>query len=439
MQQNQAVVTATKKKELNMMLENRGDVMVIQLSEILQAMNTLDNTIPHVLLSGQQLENCICDSGIMSHDLNNEHEVFMPEQEEGMKQLKERVKVGTDVNGRPVYKWACGHTNQELLENAARLLLENGFMSNTANKNQQVSSGPYFNNYAWDWFERIRKPTTKHQRGLETSGILKNYILPFFAGKRLNAITHSDIAAYFAQAEIQKLATSTAGNHGETLTAIFEFAVRDDFISKNPVVGYKRYLPARKKTREALSIEQISTIIEELPKLQNEDRLLLSLLIFSGIRRGEALAVQKRDIDMVKKTLTISKGVSFIDNRPIVNDMPKTEAGIRTIPLLEGFPFELLEGMHERDYVLGGDMPWTESKYKRAWERIKKSIDLHGATAHIFRHTYATMAISSGGNMKTVQAILGHSTASTTMNIYAHIQQRQVAEAGRELNGMYGR
>lgn len=439
MQQNQAGVTATKKKEPDMMLEGRGDVMVIQLSEISQAMNTLDNTIPHVLLSGQQLENCICDSGIKSHDLNNEHEVFMPEQEEGMKQLKERVKVGTDVNGKPVYKWACGHTNQELLENAARLLLEHGFMSNTANRNQQESSGQYFNDYAWNWFETIRKPTTKHQRGLETRGILKNYIMPYFAGKRVNEIHHSDIAAYFAQARIQKLAMSTAGNHGETLTAIFDLALRDDLVTKNPVTGYKKYLPKRKKTREALSAEEIRDVIDQLPKLRNEDELLLSLYIFSGIRRGEALAVQKKDIDIVKKTITISKGISFKDNQPIVNAMPKTEAGIRTIPLLEGFPFELLQGMSERDYILGGDMPWTESKYKRAWERIKKTIDLHGATAHIFRHTYATMAISSGGNMKIVQGILGHSTASTTMNIYAHTQQKQIAEAGNQLNGMYGR
>ena len=94
--------------------------------------------------------------------------------------------------------------------------------------------------------------------------------------------------------------------------------------------------------------------------------------------------------------------------------------------------------MAEDAFILGVDSPWSGSKYKRAWERIKKTVDLHGATAHIFRHTYATMAIGSGEDIKTVQGILGHSTASTTMNIYAHIQQKQIAEAGRRLNGMYG-
>ena len=187
-----------------------------------------------------------------------------------------------------------------------------------------------------------------------------------------------------------------------------------------------------------MPVEYVREIIAELPTLSNEDRLLLSLYIFAGIRRGEALAIQRKDIDTENKTITISKGLSFIDNRPVINPMPKTKAGIRTIPLLDGFPFELLEGMAEDAFILGGDSPWSESKYKRAWERIKKTVDLHGATAHIFRHTYATMAIGSGEDIKTVQGILGHSTASTTMNIYAHIQQKQIAEAGRRLNGMYG-
>lgn len=70
------------------------------------------------------------------------------------------------------------------------------------------------------------------------------------------------------------------------------------------------------------------------------------------------------------------------------------------------------------------------------WERIGKKIDLHGTTAHVFRHTYITMA-AAHVDIKTLQSIAGHADISTTMNRYAHGREDKIIEAGQALRTMY--
>ena len=77
----------------------------------------------------------------------------------------------------------------------------------------------------------------------------------------------------------------------------------------------------------------------------------------------------------------------------------------------------------------GGDTPITQSTYDRAMERISKTINLYGATAHVFRHSYLTLLGMLNTNVKTIQAIAGHS--DVTMNRYVHRDQELIQAAGR--------
>ena len=82
-------------------------------------------------------------------------------------------------------------------------------------------------------------------------------------------------------------------------------------------------------------------------------------------------------------------------------------------------------------YVL--EMPYTLSKYRAMWKRIKETIDLHGATPHILRHSYLTYAVGSTTDFKTIQGISGHSDVFTLMNRYAHPQEDKVIELSNEI------
>lgn len=96
----------------------------------------------------------------------------------------------------------------------------------------------------------------------------------------------------------------------------------------------------------------------------------------------------------------------------------------------------ILDGKPE-EYVIGGDKPITETCNKRMWDRIEKNINMHGATAHVLRHTYATMAAGTGIDPKTLQSIMGHADIQTTMNRYAHRKMDKIEEAKETLKTMH--
>ena len=89
-------------------------------------------------------------------------------------------------------------------------------------------------------------------------------------------------------------------------------------------------------------------------------------------------------------------------------------------------------------FIIGdGTEPITETTFKRMWERIGKRIDLCGATPHVFRHTYITLAASSGMDVKTLQSIAGHSDIKMTLDRYAHERENNVIAAGSLIGGVF--
>lgn len=355
----------------------------------------------------------------------------MSEREDDMKQLKERVQIGITDNGKPIYKWATGYHRQEVLLNAARILSEYGRIE----PYEPHKEGPLFNDYMRDWYESIRAKQAP-DRIDEEKGRLKNYIFPFFEGMRLEEIKPRDIDRYFLQDEIQALSTSTVDKHGQFLNMMFRFAIRNEDVDKNPVADYQQLLPKRVKNRDALEQADVADIISHLSELRDEDNLLLSLLLFTGMRRGEALGLQVKHIDTLQRTVSIRQSLRYLSGKTLLKP-PKTMSSIRTIPILNGFPYELISDRKPDDFVLGGASPWTERRFVCSWQRIEKTINLHGATPHIFRHTYTTFAIASGEDLKTVQGLMGHATASITMDVYAHIQQNKMLKASERLKDMY--
>lgn len=108
------------------------------------------------------------------------------------------------------------------------------------------------------------------------------------------------------------------------------------------------------------------------------------------------------------------------------------------IPLEPQLERILLEFKPSGTCVLGnGEFPITEMTYKRGLERICRTINMHGATAHVLRLTYITMA-AAHVDIKTLQTIAGHADISTTMNRYAHGREDKIIEAGGLLRNMYG-
>ena len=148
--------------------------------------------------------------------------------------------------------------------------------------------------------------------------------------------------------------------------------------------------------------------------------------------RGEALGLRWEDIDFAKDTISVSRAVSYTSNQPILSST-KTKNGVRTIPLNPQLK-ELLKPIETEGFVIGGEKPITKMVYIRLFRNISKVFNLHGATAHVFRHSYLSLLNQAGVDPKTIQAIGGHGNFLMTYDLYVHTNGEQIASAGEKVN-----
>ena len=292
-----------------------------------------------------------------------------------------------------------------------------------------------FADYAWEWFESYKVPKLRPGTEMNYRLIIRKHLVPFFGSMRLDEITTVDVQRFYNQHAHQS--RSTVNKLALILHGIFDSAIEDGLCVID-LTRSKRLTYSKKKTfREALFIDAAQDIIANLPRLELKDRLLVALLIITGIRRGEALSLQWEDIDFERKLINIRRSVRFAGNKGYIGPT-KSKAGVRLIPLEPQLEEILTALPHDGKYILGnGEFPITEMTYKRGWERICRTINIHGATAHVLRHTYITMA-AAHLDIKTLQTIAGHSDISTTMNRYAHGREDKIIQAGGLLKDMYG-
>ena len=154
----------------------------------------------------------------------------------------------------------------------------------------------------------------------------------------------------------------------------------------------------------------------------------------TGMRRGEVLGLRWQDIDLKNRKIHVVQNVTHKGNRPVIGT-PKTRNSKRSLPLTDEL-IKLLQPMNDIGYVIGGAEPVSVKSYNTRLNRIRKQVNLYGATAHVLRHTYLTHLAGAGVDLKTLQYIAGHAHIQTTMNIYVHAQEENITKAGNILTDM---
>lgn len=160
-------------------------------------------------------------------------------------------------------------------------------------------------------------------------------------------------------------------------------------------------------------------------------------ILFTGCRRGEALALQWKDIDFKKNTITVNKSVNYNgdnQNTPIISPHTKSEAGMRTVVMLDCLKNRLQSIKQEPEkYIFGGDTPPTKTALRHKWKKYLKETGL-SITPHQLRHAYATILYDAGIDVKSAQELMGHSNISLTQNIYTHISKSRREQTAESLN-----
>ena len=357
---------------------------------------------------------------------------------------KHKVRIASSDNGAPVYKWITAHSVDALNDRIVQTHIESGRIGEfmkipkgraTVEEPKHRRKTKTFSAYVEEWLTVYKvqslKPTTL--RGYRS--MMSAHLTAVFGSMQLADITTADVQRFLN--ERSHLSRKTLKLMLDFMGQVFKDAIEDGFMEHDPTASRKLVIPStRKKEREAISMEEFQDILANLSKLQAQDRRLMALLMLTGMRRGEALGLQWNDIDWEKGLIHVRRNVTFAGNQPHIGT-PKTEKGTRQIPIV-GMLREYLEpvGAGER-FIIGGDEPITEMTFKRTFQRIAKTIDLHGATPHVFWHSFLTYAQTVVTDIKTLQAIAGHADIQTTMNRYVHQQSDRIVETGKRVTDLF--
>ena len=213
-----------------------------------------------------------------------------------------------------------------------------------------------------------------------------------------------------------------------TINQIFEQAIINDMLSKNPARGIKLPKMQAATKKRALTESEIEKI-KTLP-LDVKTKCFVFLLLYTGMRKSEVLALTKNDINLERMDIAVNKTLVFKSNKSVVKDTPKTRAGARTIKIFAPLYHALLEHLNALDTEMlfttaKGDTV-TDTSYRRMWAKFTAAMGETDITAHIFRHNFASMLYDAGVDIKVAQAMLGHESIQVTMDIYTHLGKNQI-------------
>lgn len=249
------------------------------------------------------------------------------------------------------------------------------------------------------------------------------------------------------------LSQKTQKHYVTFISDVLSYARTCGLITDNPCTKVKT-VKTGEKEKEIYSLEELKTLLNLInEKADLQHRVMFNLLAYCGMRRGELMGLEFKDIDFENNTLEIVRTSNYQNgDTGIYTSTPKTKSSIRELYLQPDLVKLIKEWQQEqqKNAEKCGDL-WAYSDrlfinwcgepmrpyYPYKWLKDfceKEHVPFKGL--HSFRHTVATQSIVNGADVSTVSAILGHSTVSTTLNIYTHAVRKAKAKAANLMAGL---
>ncbi|MEU7095838.1 tyrosine-type recombinase/integrase [Kitasatospora aureofaciens] len=305
-------------------------------------------------------------------------------------------------------------------ESALRRFLEGRQLGFDADPHETVAA------YLTKWpktMEFLLKPTTYAR--------YRTYVLceliPVFGKMRLEELAHDHIASY-AHQQLEAGRGRQALYHClATLSSALGTAVRTHRLPFNAA----QPLPMRRPLadeRVPWSAEQAVTFLAHCRDVDPAFADLFEVIIGTGLRKGEALGLQRQCVRIEDRVMYIRHTLSAIDNHKLVLTAPKTKKSRNWVPLSERVAAALQRAMARgtstgNDHVFQGadGKPLHPAAVRRRFHELRKQAGLPHVTIHDLRHLAATLALEGNVSMAVISKTLRHSTLSTTANIYSHL------------------
>ena len=340
-----------------------------------------------------------------------------------------RYVIGYDDRGYPKTKSVMGKTKKECVEKLEKLKEELGGI-----KSDKVKPDMRFGDWIEYWYENHAKPRIRPTTQAGYEDRIRLHIVPEIGDIPLNKLTQNDLQQFYGRLK-KSGRKALVERYGEGLSdrmvrmchttcrTALQKAVQEGLIRSNPAVGCK--LPP-KKAREMQVLDR-----EELQRFLIQARAegyyeIFLLALATGLRRGEIMGLQWDDLDFETGVLSVSRQVTTVRGKLEISQ-PKTKSSIRKIvlpPAVVEVLREYRETVHSRwmfPSPVKEDMPLGPGVVLKRLHAILEHAGCKHIRFHDLRHTFATLALSNGMDVKTLSSMLGHVSAATTMDIYTHI------------------
>ena len=341
-----------------------------------------------------------------------------------------RYVAGHDANGKAIRKNVLGKTQAEVKEKLKKALDESHMIDVGKAEDYTVEK------WVRTWYEIYSKPNLREATQERYWNHIRYHIIPEIGQIKLTKLTIRDIQAMYNNVRDhgrvlkgpndkrdKSLSASYIGSLHRMLKMCLERAVKEELLVRNPCNNV--VLP--KEEKKEIKILKSETIGAYLAEAERRGVLpMFYLELCSGLRRGELVALLWSDLDTTNNTISVTKQAVRVKGGGVKTSTPKTATSIRR----EAIPQEAVD-LLIKEHAKHPDNPYmfpspvTGGMYypdslATLNEKILKACGLEYVSFHALRHTFATVALQSGVDIRTVSGMLGHADPGFTLRTYTH-------------------
>lgn len=366
-----------------------------------------------------------------------------------------RVSLGYDNHNKQIiksmtYKPEKDMTEKQAVKEAQRqAILFEDLCKATVTSNRRVK----FQILADEWLELIAQTQEVKPSTIVRLKTLRERTYDAIGNTYVDKVTYRQIQSFILglskdgvnQRTGKGLSQKSQKQYLTFISDVMKYAIKCGIISSNPCKGVTT-VKTEVKEKDIYSLEELKHLLSQIDKKAGTDyKEFFNLLAYCGLRRGEALGIEYKDIDFDSGMLSIERTSNYTAEKGVYANTPKTKSSYRSLYLQSNI-LALIKQLQKEQREQAekiGDL-WEENdrlfvtwcgkpmhpNTPYTWlERFCKEENIPFKGLHSFRHSVATQAITNGVDIKTVSAVLGHSQTSTTLNIYAHAVQKQNTKA----------
>ena len=322
------------------------------------------------------------------------------------------------INGKRICFYSSEDTEKKAMRDIEKQMLR---------YKEKEEHGKTFEEVAeeWDTHYRTVVPEITYQKSIKCA---YNRILNHFSDDYVKDITPKDIDIFIKSL---KYSQKTVSNHKSIINMIFSYGVVNGYIEQNPAREIKvpKGLPRNK--RALPTTHELQVVSSDYKGFA----LLPFLMLYTGCRKSEALALTSDCIDRKNKIIKIRNHVVHMGNRPIFEPVLKSDAAKRDIILLDRLEAAIPKKFSGFLFSMNGDgkEPLTKRAYDKRWKKYCADHKIN-ITAHQLRHGYATMLYEAGIGIKDAQELMGHADINLTRSVYTHVRDVRRGQTANQLN-----